>query len=65
MLIFLTGFMGSGKSLLGKELAKQLKYKFADTDSSVELSTGKSVTELFEEGGEIYFRLKCSFFNRL
>ena len=58
MLIFLVGFMGSGKSTLGKELAKQLKFKFADTDASVELLTGKSINDLFDEGGEIYFRMK-------
>ena len=50
--------MGSGKTTLGKELAKQLKFKFTDTDSAIELQAGKTITELFDEGGEIYFRLK-------
>lgn len=50
--------MGSGKTTVGMRLAKQLKFKFADTDTAVEFATGKTITELFEEGGEIYFRLK-------
>lgn len=50
--------MGSGKTTLGKELAKKLKFKFTDTDTSVELLTGKSINDLFDEGGEVYFRMK-------
>ena len=58
MLVFLIGFSGSGKTTLGKALAQQLKYKFADTDSAVELLTKKTITNLFETKGEDYFRLK-------
>ncbi len=50
--------MGAGKTTLGKELAKQLKFKFTDTDTAVELLTGKSIPDLFDEGGEVYFRMK-------
>lgn len=50
--------MGAGKTTLGKELAKKLKFKFTDTDTSVELLAGKSINDLFDKGGEIYFRMK-------
>lgn len=50
--------MGAGKTAIGNELSRQLKFNFIDTDSAIELSTGKTITQLFDEGGEIYFRLK-------
>ncbi len=54
--VALTGFMGSGKSAVGRELAARLGYDFADTDEWIEQSEGKSVAELFETRGEPYFR---------
>lgn len=58
MLIFLVGFMGSGKSTIGKKLATKLQYEFVDLDKAVELVAGKSVSQIFEEDGELFFRAK-------
>ena len=58
MLIFLVGFMGSGKSTVGKKLAARLKYGFVDTDKSIECVAGKSIPEIFDSDGEPYFRQK-------
>ena len=54
--IILIGFMGSGKSTLGKRLAEVLKYEFVDTDIEIETKEGKSITCIFKEDGEEYFR---------
>ena len=56
MKIFLTGYMGSGKSYLGKLLAKQLNYDFIDLDDHIEVLEGRTINEIFEEKGELYFR---------
>ncbi len=50
------GLMGSGKSIVGKELSKSLDLKFYDTDREIELKTKKSIRAIFEEQGEPYFR---------
>jgi shikimate kinase len=50
--------MASGKSGLGKELAKLMDFSFVDTDQLVQMETGKSVNTIFREYGENYFR-KC------
>jgi len=55
-LIYLTGFMGSGKSTIGPILANTLGYKFIDLDRQIEQETGKSVTSIFKEDGEDAFR---------
>jgi shikimate kinase len=55
-LIYLTGFMGSGKSTIGPILANTLGYAFADIDKVIELRTGKSVRKIFSEEGEKFFR---------
>ncbi|HEX5001402.1 MAG TPA: shikimate kinase [Bacteroidia bacterium] len=57
MMIFLIGFMGSGKTTVGKRLAKALAMEFVDLDELVEQSSGKSITQLFE-AGEKSFRVK-------
>lgn len=54
--IFLVGFMGAGKTTVGRALAALLGYEFLDTDAAVEASEGRSVEELFRERGEGYFR---------
>lgn len=54
--IYITGFMGSGKSTIGPILANTLGYDFADVDRVVEKSEGRSVGEIFREQGEAYFR---------
>jgi len=53
--IALIGFMGTGKSVVGKILAEKLKKQFIELDEFVEQSAGKSVAEIFNEG-EIAFR---------
>ena len=58
MNIFLVGPMGSGKSSLGKKLAKSLDKKFIDTDKEIEKNERKTINEIFENSGESYFRKK-------
>ena len=55
--IFLIGYMGSGKTTIGKLLAKRLGYSFVDMDSRIEEKQFKSISAIFEELGEEQFRL--------
>jgi shikimate kinase len=55
-LIYLTGFMGSGKSTIAPILANTIGYKFLDIDKAIEEETGKRVSEIFSDEGEAYFR---------
>ncbi len=50
------GYMASGKSTIGKRLAKKLEYNFVDLDDLIEAKEQASVSEVFKEKGEIYFR---------
>ena len=54
--IIFIGPPGSGKSSIGRALAKKIEQKFADTDALIEESQGKSVSQIFIEEGEIFFR---------
>jgi len=54
--VYLTGFMGSGKSAVGRELARVLRRRFVDLDAAVEREAGTSVAALFEKRGEPAFR---------
>lgn len=54
--IYLTGFMGSGKSTIGLILANSLGYNFLDIDQLIEKEFGISVTEFFQKFGEKEFR---------
>ncbi len=54
--ILLIGFMGSGKSTVGKELGKMLKVDFYDIDAEIEKQEKMSVAEIFAIEGEEYFR---------
>ena len=54
--ISLCGMMGSGKSAIGKILAKRLDYNFIDVDKMIEIDARKTIKEIFEEDGEEYFR---------
>jgi len=54
--IILTGFMGTGKTTLGKLLAKRIGYKFIDTDALIEEQTGLSIEAIFKNDGEARFR---------
>ncbi len=48
--------MGSGKSVLGKELAGRLERSFYDLDDFIEAKAGKSISDIFNQYGEYYFR---------
>ena len=56
MKIILVGYMGSGKSAIGKQLATSLSFKFIDLDQAITEETGSSISELFATKGELYFR---------
>ncbi len=56
MQIFIIGYMGAGKSHLGRELAKRLGFHFIDLDETIEQQAGKSVARIFEQEGEPAFR---------
>jgi shikimate kinase len=56
MKIILLGYMASGKSLIGSELAEILNSKYIDLDQFIEEKEGKSIQKIFFEKGEIYFR---------
>ncbi|AFH48531.1 Shikimate kinase [Ignavibacterium album JCM 16511] len=55
-LIFLTGFMASGKSTIGPILANTIGWDFLDLDKVIEEKTNKKIVEIFKEYGEEYFR---------
>jgi shikimate kinase len=54
--IFLVGFMGAGKTTVGRELARQLDYEFLDLDELISDAAGMSVQEIFSQLGEDEFR---------
>lgn len=56
MRVFLTGFMGSGKTTVGRLLSERLELPFVDLDREIERSAGMTVREIFEQGGEPLFR---------
>lgn len=58
MKIFLLGYMGSGKSTVGKLLAERLKHRFVDLDQYIEDQEDEKISSLFQKKGEIYFRKK-------
>ncbi len=56
--VYLVGFMGSGKSTVGRRLAERLAIPFVDLDDEIERTSGKTIRALFEESGEEAFRLR-------
>ena len=56
MKIFLLGYMGSGKSYIGKLLSDKLGYDFLDLDIEIEKRLGLSITNIFQKKGEVFFR---------
>lgn len=62
MRIFLIGYMGSGKTTVGKLVAKKLNYSFIDMDTHIEAQQLKTISQIFAEKGENEFRIleqKC------
>ena len=56
--VFLVGPMGSGKSAVGRHLARLLRYAFHDSDADIEAKTGVDIAFIFEKEGEAGFRLR-------
>jgi shikimate kinase len=54
--IFLIGYMGAGKTTIGKELAKRMQLSFVDLDAHIEARYHKSISRIFAEKGENVFR---------
>jgi len=54
--LVLIGLMGAGKTAIGRRLAQRLELPFTDADSEIEIAAGQSISEIFEEHGEAYFR---------
>ena len=54
--ITICGMMGSGKSSIGKLIAKKINYNFIDTDILIEKKENKSINQIFAKNGEEYFR---------
>jgi len=52
----LIGFMGTGKSCVGRLAAEALRFEFLDTDDEIKARTGKSISEIFQQDGEAAFR---------
>ena len=54
--IAIIGHMGSGKTLIGKLIAKELNFRFFDSDKLIEKNTQKSIQNIFHDEGEAEFR---------
>jgi shikimate kinase len=54
--IFLTGFMGAGKTTVGRLLAERLGWRFIDLDDEIVRNAGRSVAQIFDQSGEAEFR---------
>ena len=54
--LIITGFSGTGKSLVAEEIARRLSWDFLDTDEEIVKQTGKPITEIFRQDGEARFR---------
>lgn len=61
-MIILIGYMGSGKSTVGKVLAKQLEMDFIDFDHYIETKEKLSIPDIFKQKGEVYFRNKEAYY---
>jgi shikimate kinase len=62
----LIGFMGTGKSSVGRMVADQLRFEFLDTDDLIGVRAGKTITEIFAQNGEATFReLECQLVEEL
>jgi shikimate kinase len=54
--IYLVGFMGAGKTTIGRHLARKLGWKFIDLDEQIERREGRKIAEIFRQDGEPHFR---------
>lgn len=54
--IYLVGFMGSGKSTIGRLVADELGWKFVDMDEEIEAEQGRTIASIFDNEGEAWFR---------
>src|SRR5690606_32241654 len=54
--LYLVGFMGTGKSTVGRLVARQIGFEFVDSDHEIERLQGKPVSQIFAEQGETAFR---------
>ena len=64
--IVLIGLMGAGKTAIGRRLANELGVPFTDADTEIEIAAGQSISEIFAEHGEAYFRSgECKVIARL
>ena len=56
MNIIILGYMGSGKSVIGRELSLKINKKFVDLDSHIEEKEKDSISNIFQNNGDLYFR---------
>ena len=56
MKVILIGFMGVGKTTVGRQLAKKMNLEFIDMDKEIEKREERSISKIFKENGELYFR---------
>lgn len=56
MIIALCGFMGAGKTTIGKKVSKKVNFKYIDLDDYIVEKSGKSIAQIFEDSGESEFR---------
>ena len=56
MNIIILGYMGSGKSIIGRELSLKVNKKFIDLDSYIEEKEKDSISNIFQNNGDLYFR---------
>ncbi|MBT7867032.1 MAG: shikimate kinase, partial [Opitutales bacterium] len=54
--LYLVGFMGTGKSAVGRSVASRLGFAFIDSDHAIEEADGRSIKEIFDSEGEVAFR---------
>ena len=54
--IILVGFMGTGKTSVGRQLSQRLGMTYVDTDEIIEKTTGRCISDIFVQNGESYFR---------
>ena len=54
--LYIVGFMGVGKSTIGRKVARELGYHFIDSDKEIEKKTGQKISEIFANEGELAFR---------